>query len=49
MGNIIVLGIIVLIVGLSVYKIVRDKKNNVKCSGCSACPMNSNCNTHHSK
>ena len=34
MGNIIVLMIIGAIVGLSVWKISKDKKNGVKCSGC---------------
>ena len=33
-GNIIVLMIIGGIVGLSVWKISKDKKNGVKCSGC---------------
>ncbi len=43
MVNIIVVIIIVLVLTLSIRKMVKDKKNGVTCSGCSACPMNGNC------
>jgi len=30
----IVIAVVAVIIGLAVYKIVRDKKRGVKCSGC---------------
>lgn len=41
MGNIIVAIIILAILGAAAYKIYWNKKNNVKCSGCSG---SSSCN-----
>lgn len=35
MNDLIVIGIIVIIISLASYKVYRDKKNGVKCSGCS--------------
>ena len=35
LGDVIVAVLIVGIVGAAVYKIVRDRKNNIKCCGCS--------------
>lgn len=34
MGDFIVLGVIVVIVFLAGFKVYRDKKNGIKCSGC---------------
>ncbi len=34
LGNYIIIGVIVLIVGAAVWKIVREKKKGVKCIGC---------------
>jgi predicted negative regulator of RcsB-dependent stress response len=34
MGDFIVLGVILVIVFLAGFKVYRDKKNGVKCSGC---------------
>ena len=34
MGDFIVLGIILTIVFLAGFKVYRDKKNGIKCSGC---------------
>ncbi len=45
MGNIIVIGIILVIIGLASYKVYLDKKNNVKCSGC---PHSKSCGTKDS-
>ena len=53
MGNVIVGSIIVIVLGLAIYKIYRDKKNNTSpcCGGCAGCKHakqdesgNSNCN-----
>lgn len=44
MANFIVLFIIGLIVALAVFKIVKDVKNGVKCSGC---PDSKQCNCEH--
>ena len=41
MGNIIVVLIIIAILGISISKVVSDKRKGVKCMGCShskACP-----------
>ncbi|QUH30092.1 FeoB-associated Cys-rich membrane protein [Vallitalea guaymasensis] len=43
MGNFIAGGIIILLVGLAIYKMYKDKKAGKKCSGCSSCPAQSNC------
>ncbi|NCB01046.1 MAG: FeoB-associated Cys-rich membrane protein [Spirochaetia bacterium] len=45
MVNIIVVLVIALILGLSIAKMVRDKKKGVVCSGCSACPMSGSCDS----
>lgn len=45
--NIIVGVVLALIVGLAVFKIVRDKKRGVKCSGCPdgcSCSVQDACN-----
>ena len=34
-GDFIVIGIITIILGLSIYELVRDKKRGKKCIGCS--------------
>lgn len=34
MGDFIVLGIILIIVFLAGFKVYKDKKNGIKCSGC---------------
>jgi hypothetical protein len=36
-GDFIVIGVIVLILALAIFKIVKDKKRGVKCPGCDAC------------
>lgn len=41
--DIIVIAIIVGLVSISIYKIVRDKKRGVKCTGCSGCCEHSEC------
>ncbi len=45
MGNILVFIIIVAILSGSIYKLYWNKKNNIKCSGCSACPSNKTCSS----
>ncbi len=47
MGNIIVGALILAVICGAIYKIYKDKKNNVKCSGCPSCPMNGKCSAHH--
>lgn len=47
MGDIIIALIILTFVALAIYKIRKDKKNGVRCSGCSSCEANKNCS--HSK
>ena len=44
-GNIVVLSILVVVVGLVLYKMIRDKKNGKSsCScGCAGCPMRDKC------
>ncbi len=41
--EIIVIVVIVVIISLASYKIYKDKKNGVKCSGC---PHSKECNTN---
>ncbi|GKX30385.1 hypothetical protein SH1V18_28650 [Vallitalea longa] len=43
MGNFIAAFIIILLVGLAIYKMYKDKKAGKKCSGCSNCPAQYNC------
>lgn len=43
MGDIFVTIIILAILGGAGYKIYWNKKNNIVCSGCSACPLNNKC------
>lgn len=43
MGNILVGMIIIAIIAGASYKIYWNKKNNIMCSGCSACPSNNTC------
>ncbi|NLM21515.1 MAG: FeoB-associated Cys-rich membrane protein [Peptococcaceae bacterium] len=33
----VVIGVVVALIALAVYKIVRDKKRGARCCGCSAC------------
>ncbi len=44
MGNILVVIIILAILGGAIYKLYWNKKNNIKCSGCTSCPSNVRCN-----
>nr|WP_291353281.1 FeoB-associated Cys-rich membrane protein [Desulfosporosinus sp.] len=37
MVDFIVIGVVAGLVALAIYKIVRDKKRGVKCSGCGGC------------
>jgi hypothetical protein len=46
MGNFIAICIIVGLLGLAIYKMVKDKKAGKKCSGCSSCPSNCDCNSN---
>ncbi|MDC7241193.1 MAG: FeoB-associated Cys-rich membrane protein [Spirochaetales bacterium] len=41
--DIAVVGVILLVISLAVWKIVRDKKRGVKCSGC---PDSGKCDCH---
>ncbi|GMQ63037.1 FeoB-associated Cys-rich membrane protein [Vallitalea maricola] len=43
MGNFIAGGIIILLVGLAIHKMYKDKKAGKKCSGCSSCPAQCDC------
>ncbi|MCT4688556.1 FeoB-associated Cys-rich membrane protein [Vallitalea sp.] len=43
MGNFIAGCIIILLVGLAIYKMYKDKKAGKKCSGCSSCPTQCDC------
>ncbi|PKM51689.1 MAG: hypothetical protein CVV02_05320 [Firmicutes bacterium HGW-Firmicutes-7] len=43
MGDLIVIIIVLTILGGASYKIYRDKKNNVKCSGCPSYKANGTC------
>ncbi len=43
MGNFLVIIIILAILGAAIYKLYWNKKNNIKCSGCSSCPSNNKC------
>lgn len=43
MGNIAVILILLFIFSIAFYKIYKDKKNNVKCSGC---PSYSECQSN---
>lgn len=45
MGNIIVVIIILVILARSIYKLYWNKKNNIKCSGCSSCLSNNRCHS----
>lgn len=45
MGNVIVALIILAILSGAIYKLYWNKKNNIKCSGCSSCPSNANCSS----
>ncbi len=42
-GDLIVLGVIVVIIGLALTKIIRDKKKGKCVSGCANCPYNGKC------
>lgn len=43
MGDIIASGIVILLIGLAIYKMYKDKKQGKHCSGCSGCPSESSC------
>lgn len=45
MGNVIAALIIILLVGLAIYKMYKDKKAGKKCSGCNSCPYHSDCDS----
>ncbi|MBC7958690.1 MAG: FeoB-associated Cys-rich membrane protein [Vallitaleaceae bacterium] len=47
MGNIIVIIVLLAIFGAASYKIYKDKKNNVKCSGCPSYKANGTCSANH--
>ena len=41
--DIIILLTVAVLIGGAVWKIIRDKKKGVPCSGCSSCPMAGSC------
>lgn len=43
MADLIVIMILFVIIGSAIYKLYKDKKNNVMCSGCPSCPSNLSC------
>lgn len=43
MSDILVAIIILVILGGAFYKLYRNKKNNIKSSACSACPLKDQC------
>ncbi len=43
MGNFIVIMILLIIFSGAGFKLYKDKKNNVMCSGCPSCPSNLTC------
>lgn len=45
MGDILVGIIILAILGGAIYKLYWNKKNDIKCSGCTSCPSNNKCNS----
>lgn len=47
MGDYIAGGIVILIIGLAIYKMYRDKKAGKHCTGCSGCPSESQCGSKH--
>ena len=47
MGNLIVVIIILVLTSGSLYKIYKDKKNNVKCSGCPYANSNIKCKSRN--
>ncbi len=49
MGNFIVGILILSIICGAAYKIYKDKKNNVRCSGCPSCPSNNRCSAYQKK
>lgn len=49
MSNVLVVVIIVAILVASIYKLYRDKKNNVKCSTCPYGQVNGICNNPEQK
>ncbi len=44
MNDIFLAIIIIIIIAAALYKIHWDKKNNIKSSACSSCPLNKKCN-----
>ncbi|NLL53257.1 MAG: FeoB-associated Cys-rich membrane protein [Peptococcaceae bacterium] len=36
-ADFVIVGIVVLLISLAVYKIVKDKKRGTRCCGCNAC------------
>jgi len=49
MGNFIVIAVILGIMAGASYKLYKDKKNGIKCSGCPSCPSNGKCNAINTK
>lgn len=49
MANLFVAIIVLAILGGAIYKIYWNKKNNIKCSGCSSCPSNNKCHRDKEK
>lgn len=49
MGDILVGIIILVILGGAIYKLYWNKKNDIKCSGCSSCPSNAKCSSMEAK
>jgi len=47
MGNIIVILVIVVLLSGASFKMYKDKKNNVKCSGCPSCSSKGSCSSYH--
>lgn len=49
MANVIVFVVIAGILAIPVWKIVHDKKRNIRCTSCSACPLNEGCSLEKQK
>lgn len=49
MGNVIIIAVIMIILAAASYKIYKDKKNNVKCSGCPSYRADGGCSAYKSE
>lgn len=49
MGNLIIIFVIAMILAAASYKIFKDKKNNVKCSGCPSYKADGGCSAYESE